>query len=115
MFEKILSRKEAELKEGDMSFPVIYELYKFEYYAFGEVSRRVLEGLLTFYENIDDRITAISHSGNLLKMCKKEGGQDLIDEAQKKVDKNIAILEEKAANYQKTGEHRFAFNSYRRH
>lgn len=113
VFEKMLAMEEADLKEGGKNFSVIYELYKFEIHAFGKVSLRVMEGMTLFYENRDDRMTSIGLSETLRDQYKEEGREEMLEEAQNRVAKNIQLLHEKAVNYQKTGEHRYAFNSYR--
>lgn len=113
LFEEILATEEAELKEGGTNFSVIYELYKFESLAFGEVSLRVMEAMATFYENREDRMASLGWSEHLLEEYEKQGRDDLLEEAHKRVKKNLALLSEKAINYQETGEHRYAFNSCR--
>ena len=112
--ERILDDLEDRYRRGkSIFFGPIYELYKFESYAFGDVSLRTLEGLYAFYKCRDDRMTTIGLSQTLLEQYEKEGRDDLIEEAQKRVDENIQLLRERAAHYQETGEHRYAFNSYR--
>ena len=112
-FEKLLAMEEADFNQGGKHFATIYELYKFEVHAFGDVSVRVMEGMTLFYENFDDHMTSIGLSEQLLEMYKEQGMDDKLEAAQKRVDKNIQSLHQKAVAYQKTGEHRYAFNSYR--
>jgi hypothetical protein len=112
--ERILDDLEDRYRSSkSIFFGPIYELYKFEIYAFGDVSLRTLEGLCAFYESRDDRMTVVGLSQTILEQYEKQGRDDLLEEAQQRVDANIQLLREKAAHYQETGEHRYAFNSYR--
>ncbi len=112
IFEKIeKSSCLSSTDEGVISFSVFYEFYKFQAFAFGEISTRLLRCMADYYEK-SNPASAVGPCMDLLEAYRKEGRDELIGDVQKRIENNLQALRGKAINDEKSGNHRYAFNTY---
>lgn len=101
----------SSTNEEVISFSVFYEFYKFQVFAFKEISTRFLRCMADYYEK-SNPASAVGPCMDLLEAYRKEGREDLIDDVRKRIENNLQALRQKAINDENSGNHRYAFNTY---